>query len=116
LSTLERSVLGFHRLGDVPGFEIPARYFQFLRTGDPGLIAGVLDHNRHDLVSLAVITAHALWLVREGPLACREPASRWRSAGSTSAAATTRARSRPTRPRPPPARATSVVTRWRGWR
>ncbi len=74
LSTLERSVLGFHRLGDVPGFEIPARYFQFLRTGDPELIAGVLDHNRHDLVSLAVITAHALWLVREGPLACREPA------------------------------------------
>ena len=34
LSALERAVLGVHRLGDVPGFEIPARYFHFLRTGD----------------------------------------------------------------------------------
>jgi hypothetical protein len=60
----------------VPGFEIPARYFQFLRTGDASVVAGVLEHNRHDLVSLAVVMAHALWLVREGPEACREPAER----------------------------------------
>jgi hypothetical protein len=76
LSALERRVLGFHRLADVPGFEIPARYFQFLRTGDASVVAGVLEHNRHDLVSLAVVMAHALWLVREGPEACREPAER----------------------------------------
>jgi uncharacterized protein YprB with RNaseH-like and TPR domain len=74
LSALERRVLGFHRLADVPGFESPARYFQFLRTGDPSVVAGVLDHNRHDLVSLAAVMAHALWLVQEGPEACREPA------------------------------------------
>lgn len=71
LSSLERSVLGFHRLGDVPGFEIPARYFQFLRTGDAGLMQGVLEHNRHDLISLAAVMSHALWLAREGPEACR---------------------------------------------
>jgi uncharacterized protein YprB with RNaseH-like and TPR domain len=74
LSALERRVLGFHRLGDVPGFEIPARYFQFLRTGEASLIEGVLEHNRHDLVSLAAVMSHALWLAQEGPEACREPA------------------------------------------
>ena len=38
------------------------------------LIEGVLEHNRHDLVSLAAIMSHALWLAYEGPEACREPA------------------------------------------
>ena len=73
LSSLERSVLGFHRLDDVPGFEIPARYFQFLRTGDATVIEGVLEHNRHDLVSLAGVMAHALRLAAEGPEACETP-------------------------------------------
>ena len=76
LSYLERSVLGFHRIGDVPGFEIPARYFHFLRTGDGTLMRGVLDHNRHDLLSLAGVMAHALTLAREGPAACRDEAER----------------------------------------
>ncbi len=74
LTALERRVLGFHRHGDVPGFEIPARYFQFLRTGETSLITGILDHNRHDLLSLAAVMSHALWLAQEGPAACREPA------------------------------------------
>ena len=71
LTSLERGVLGFHRLGDVPGFEIPARYFHFVRTGDARAIEPVLDHNRFDILSLAAVMAHALWLAREGPLACR---------------------------------------------
>lgn len=71
LSTLERDVLGFHRVGDVPGFEIPARYFQFLRTGDHRLLDGVLDHHRHDIVSLAVLMSYALRLAHEGPDLCR---------------------------------------------
>ena len=72
LSSLERSVLGFHRLADVPGLEIPARYFHFLRTGDVSIVDGVLEHNRHDLISLAAVTAHALTLAAEGPEACAE--------------------------------------------
>ncbi len=72
LSELERSILGFHRVGDVPGFEIPARYFHFLRTGDGGAISGVLDHNRHDLVSLAGVMSYALGLASDGPESCRE--------------------------------------------
>jgi uncharacterized protein len=72
LSALERAVLGVHRLRDVPGIEIPSRYFRFLRTGNPAVIDGVIEHNRYDLLSLAALTAHALWLAREGPDACRE--------------------------------------------
>lgn len=72
LSTLERDVLGFHRVGDVPGFEIPARYFQFLRTGDPQPLTGVLDHHRHDIVSLAVLMSYALRLAEHGPDMCRD--------------------------------------------
>jgi hypothetical protein len=73
LAALERRVLGFHRHGDVPGFEIPARYFHFLRSGDGSVIEGVLEHNRHDLLSLAAVMSQALWLAAEGPDACREP-------------------------------------------
>jgi uncharacterized protein YprB with RNaseH-like and TPR domain len=70
LTAIERRVLRFHRGADVPGFEIPARYFHFLRYGDPAVIEGVLEHNRHDLVSLAAVMARAMWLAREGPEAC----------------------------------------------
>lgn len=73
LTALERSVLGLHRVNDVPGFEIPVRYFQFLRTGDPSLLEGVLEHNRLDVISLAAVTAHALELAQGGPQWCREP-------------------------------------------
>ncbi len=70
LTSLERSVLRFHRHDDVPGLEIPSRYFQFLRTGDARVIEGVLEHNRHDILSLAAITAQALQLAAGGPDVC----------------------------------------------
>lgn len=74
LGALEQAVLGFHRVGDVPGFEIPVRYFHFLRTGDPAAMRGVLEHNRHDLLSLAGVMWRALSLVQDGPSACRDEA------------------------------------------
>ena len=72
LTALERSQLGFHRVGDVPGFEIPVRYFQYLRTGDARAVEAVLEHNRLDLISLAAVSARALGLVAGGPEACRD--------------------------------------------
>ncbi len=66
LTHLEESVLGFGRVGDVGGFEIPARYFHFVRGGSAALLEPVLLHNRLDLLSLAALTAHAQGLVREG--------------------------------------------------
>jgi hypothetical protein len=71
LVALEQRLLGVHRIGDVNGFEIPSRYFQFLRTGDARPLAPVLEHNRLDLLSLAVVTAHLVYLLREGATAAR---------------------------------------------
>jgi len=71
LASLERQILGARRSGDVPGFEIPSRYFQFVRTGDPRPLAAVLDHNRLDLLTLAALTARLLHLARVGPDAAR---------------------------------------------
>ncbi len=72
LSTLERTLFDVRRTGDVPGAEIPGRFFNFLRTGDPRPLEPVLEHNRLDLVSLAALTAHAARLAEEGADACRD--------------------------------------------
>lgn len=72
LMAFERQLLGFRRVDDVPGFEIPSRYFHFLRTGDASGLERVLEHNRLDLVSLAVLTARAARLVRGGHEACAD--------------------------------------------
>jgi uncharacterized protein YprB with RNaseH-like and TPR domain len=67
LSTLERTLCGHVREGDVPGFEIPARYFHYVRSGDARPLAAVFEHNRLDLLSLACLTARAAQLLDEGP-------------------------------------------------
>jgi hypothetical protein len=66
LTHLEESVLGVGRVGDVGGFEIPARYFQFVRGGGAQVLEPVLMHNRLDLLSLAALTAHAQRIVCDG--------------------------------------------------
>ena len=67
LVVLEQQVLGAWRDGDVSGYEIPARYFQFVRSGDARPLVDVLEHNRLDLVSLAGLTVRLLEIVRGGP-------------------------------------------------
>lgn len=62
LATLESRLLHVRRIGDVPGIEIPTRYFHFVRSGDARGLAGVLEHNRMDLLTLAGLTARLLWL------------------------------------------------------
>jgi len=71
LISLERQILAAERTGDVPGFEIPERYFRFVRSGDARPLAAVLEHNRLDLLSLAALTARLLELVRSGPSSAR---------------------------------------------
>lgn len=71
LSALEETLCGHVREGDVPGFQIPARYFHFVRTGDARDLAAVMEHNRLDLVSLAMVTARASQLLEDGPSAAR---------------------------------------------
>ena len=66
LIALEQSLLGHEREGDVPGFEIPSRYFHFVRTSDARPLQAVLEHNRLDLISLAMLTARAAHLLAQG--------------------------------------------------
>jgi uncharacterized protein len=67
LGVLERRLAGVHRVGDVPGFEIPARFFQFARDGRAEPLEAVLEHNRLDLVSTLLVSARASRLVVGGP-------------------------------------------------
>jgi len=71
LSLMEQSILGHVREHDVPGFEIPSRYFQFVRSGDARGLNGVLEHNRLDVLALAMLTARAGQLLEEGAPAAR---------------------------------------------
>jgi uncharacterized protein YprB with RNaseH-like and TPR domain len=72
LVALEKQILGLRRTGDVAGFEIPARYFQFVRSGDARPLAAVIEHNRLDLLSLAALTARLFHVTRHGPDAARD--------------------------------------------
>src|SRR5688572_16821196 len=67
LSVLEKHIAGLHRVGDVPGYEIPSRFFRFVRDGDARPLEAVLEHNRLDLISLAVVLARAITLIMRGP-------------------------------------------------
>jgi uncharacterized protein YprB with RNaseH-like and TPR domain len=67
LAALEKRLAGVARIGDVPGFEIPARYFQFVRDGDARPLESVLEHNRLDLLSTALVMARTIALVSRGP-------------------------------------------------
>ena len=94
LAVLEKHIAGLHRVGDVPGYEIPSRFFRFVRDGDARPLEAVLEHNRLDLISLAAVLARAITLITRVRLR-RRPRRRptaWRA--STSAPART------TMPRP----------------
>ena len=65
LQFLETQLLGVRRSQDVPGEEIPRIYFDFVRSRDGRGLARVLEHNRHDLVSLAALTILACEWVQE---------------------------------------------------
>lgn len=66
LMALEEALVGLAREGDVPGWEIPGRYFAFIRGGDASGLAAVFHHNRFDLLTLAALTARARYLVHRG--------------------------------------------------
>lgn len=69
LGVLEKHIAGLHRVGDVPGFEIPSRFFNFVRTGEARPLEAVMEHNRLDLISLAAVLARAITLITSGPAA-----------------------------------------------
>jgi hypothetical protein len=72
LAAVEAAVLGHVRDDDVPGFEIPSRYFHYVRSGDARPLGAVLEHNRLDLLSLAMLTARLARLLEEGAAAAAD--------------------------------------------
>ena len=55
LGFLEESLLGFQRHDDIPGEQIPAVYFDYLRHGETALLKKVFEHNVYDILSMAVL-------------------------------------------------------------
>ena len=59
LKYLEENILGLARSTDeVPGYEIPWLYFDYLRTGDARPLGGVFYHNAMDVVAMAALLSH----------------------------------------------------------
>jgi uncharacterized protein YprB with RNaseH-like and TPR domain len=59
LKFLEEHVLGMRRTSEeVPGYEIPWLYTDYLRTRDARPLAGVFYHNAMDVVAMAALLTH----------------------------------------------------------
>jgi uncharacterized protein len=59
LGNVETNILGARRSQeDVPGWAIPQMYFDYLRSGDPLPLKGVVYHNAVDVLSMAALLNH----------------------------------------------------------
>lgn len=58
LGRLEEVILGKPRHDDLPGSEVPQRFFNFLKTKQYSLLEDVLKHNAQDIASLCVLLNH----------------------------------------------------------
>lgn len=58
LGRLEEVILGSPREEDIPGSEVPQRYFTYLKTGQMSLLDDILKHNAQDIASLCVLLNH----------------------------------------------------------
>jgi len=68
LLSVEKELLGFRRTDDLPGSEAPAAWFNWIRHGESDALIRVVEHNRQDIVSLAVAHSTLAQAVAE-PLA-----------------------------------------------
>ena len=60
LQSIEEHILGVARTSEeVPGYEIPYLYFDYLRDRDATSMKGVFYHNEIDILSLATLLNHA---------------------------------------------------------
>jgi uncharacterized protein YprB with RNaseH-like and TPR domain len=55
LQTLEKNVLGFERVDDIPGWQVPDIYFNYQKSGNAHDIPGVIEHNMYDIFSMYVL-------------------------------------------------------------
>ena len=55
LGRLEAIILGKPRVDDLPGSEVPQRYFDYLKTRREDLLEDILAHNAQDIATLCVL-------------------------------------------------------------
>jgi uncharacterized protein YprB with RNaseH-like and TPR domain len=67
-ASIETAVLGLDRSGDISGALAPDIWFSFLKTGNPGDLAGVCNHNVRDVFGLLGIFC-VLCRIAEDPFA-----------------------------------------------
>ena len=60
LAALETEILGICRDNDIPGQMVPEFYETYLRTGNCGPLVPIVEHNKQDVVSLALLFFHLL--------------------------------------------------------
>jgi len=66
LKYLEENVLAAPRTAEeVPGYEIPWLYFDYLRTGDAEPLKGVFYHNAMDIVAMTALFSHTAALLAD---------------------------------------------------
>jgi uncharacterized protein YprB with RNaseH-like and TPR domain len=64
LNSLERNLLSINRTHeDVPGWQIPGIYMDYLRSGDAREIVRVFYHNHIDMLSMITLTEHVFDLI-----------------------------------------------------
>ena len=73
LTALENEVFGMERVDDLPGSLVPERYFRYLATRDEALLTDILEHNRQDVVSMAMLLTE-LANLHERPLSAQHHA------------------------------------------
>ncbi|MDW7652330.1 MAG: ribonuclease H-like domain-containing protein [Bacillota bacterium] len=67
LRSLESALLGLQRHGDIPGEEIPAVYFNYLRRGETTRLRDIFEHNVLDILSMVRLLACVAGAAKEEP-------------------------------------------------
>ena len=67
LSALEEHIYNEPRIDDLPGAEVPQRYFDYLKTHDFSLLEDILKHNAQDIATL-VRLLYTLSDLHENPM------------------------------------------------
>ncbi len=71
LGRLEEEVFGTPRVDDLPGSQVPERYFEYIRTRELALLDDILAHNAQDILSMARLL-YALAHLHEQPLSAQD--------------------------------------------
>lgn len=74
LCRIEEYILGQPRSeDDLPGSEVPQRYFEFLKTGKMELLNDIIEHNRQDIYTLGLLLVHLCRLYAHPECETRKP-------------------------------------------